>query len=534
MPARRTSTRSATASGGRTTSSSASPRSSARPSPQPTSSWRGQAGRYGSSRPPRSRRCSSRIRTRRRTTRRRTRATSRSGAPPSSSPRASSTCEARRASSSPTPTASRPWRRPCARSRGPTPPTSSRRRCSPSPASARPCSGRRLWFVGIGGAGLSAYAVLAHAFGAEAGGWDRKETPYLRPVREAGIPVVLGEDPAPAPAGWEAVVSTAYAGRVPGRTRAELLSELVAANPSIVVSGAHGKTTTAAMIAFCLERLGRDPSWAVGGEVPQLGTHARAGSGWFVVEGDESDRTVAALPAQIAVVTNVDLDHHSTFASRAEVEALFSGWLASLPGAAVVRGWELEPYDGPLAVPGDHNRVNAACALAALAHAGVPGREAAPALAEFEGVARRLELRGEASGIRVVDDYAHHPAELRATLAAARRLAGGGRIVALFQPHLFSRTRHLAREFADALAEADAACVTEVYAARETPIPGVSGKLVVEQLAERRPGMPVAWTPTVAEGAAVAAALARPADVVLTVGAGDVDSAVPLILERLA
>ncbi len=352
-------------------------------------------------------------------------------------------------------------------------------------------------------------------------------------MREAGIEVTLSAEPPPAPAGWEAVVSTAYAGRVQGRTRAELLSELVASLPSIVVAGAHGKTTTAAMVAFCLERLGRDPSFAIGGEVPQLGTHARAGSGWFVVEGDESDRTVAVLPAQIAVVTNIDLDHHSTFASRAEVEALFTAWLSSLPDAAVVRGWELDPYRGRLAVPGEHNRMNAACAVAALEHAGVPASETSPILAEFRGVGRRLEPRGEAGGVRVLDDYAHHPAELRATLSAARGVAGGGRVVVLFQPHLYSRTRHLAREFAEALAEADAACVTEVYAAREAPVPGIGGKLVVERLAEVRPGMAIAWGPTLADGAALAAALARPADVVLTVGAGDVDSAVPLILERL-
>jgi UDP-N-acetylmuramate--alanine ligase len=364
-------------------------------------------------------------------------------------------------------------------------------------------------------------------------GWDRKETPYLVPVREAEIPVTLAPDPAPAPAGWEAVVSTAYAGRVEGLSRAAFLAELVAAAPAIVVSGAHGKTTTAGMIAFCLDRLGRDPSFAIGGEIPQLGAHARAGTGLFVVEGDESDRTVAALRARIAVVTNIDLDHHATFASRAEVEALFEEWLGSLPDADIVRGWELEPYAGPLALPGEHNRRNAACALRALELAGVERAEAEAALAEFRGAGRRLEERGAAGGVRVVDDYAHHPAELEACLAAARELANGGRLVVLFQPHLYSRTRHLAREFAAALAGADVACVTDVYPAREEPLPGVDGRLVVSHLCELRPGMPVGWAPTVEDGAAIVASAARPGDIVVTAGAGDVDAAVPRILETL-
>jgi len=397
----------------------------------------------------------------------------------------------------------------------------------------RPLAGRRLWFAGIGGAGLSAYAVLARAWGADVSGWDRRETPYLAPVREAGIPVTVSDEPPIAPDGFEAFVSTAYAGRVPGRSRAELLAELAGTARTIVVAGAHGKTTTAGMIAFALDRLGLDPSFAVGGELPQLGTHARAGTGWFVVEGDESDRTVASLPAEIAVLTNVDLDHHATFASRAEVEALFGEWLAGLPDAKVVRGDELEPVDFALAVPGEHNRRNAACALAALELAGVGRADAAAALAEFRGAGRRLEGRGEAGGVRVVDDYAHHPAELAATLAAARELAGRGRVVALFQPHLYSRTLHLAHELAAALSAADAACVTDVYPAREEPIDGVTGKLVSDRLTELRPGMPVGWAPTVGDGAAIAASLARPGDLVLTVGAGDVDAAVSLLLDRL-
>jgi UDP-N-acetylmuramate--alanine ligase len=390
---------------------------------------------------------------------------------------------------------------------------------------------RRLWFVGIGGAGLSGYAVLAKAWGAEVAGWDRAETPYLEHVRAAGIPVTIEPEPPAAPDGFEAVVSTAFAGRVPGFTRAEFLAELVSLQDSIVVAGTHGKTTTAAMIAFVLDRLGRDPAFLIGGEVPQLGGNARAGSGWLVVEGDESDRTIEHLRPKIAVVTNVDLDHHSEFASRAEVEELFECWLAEVPD--VVRGDELDPFEGELAVPGKHNRQNAATALAALELAGVFADEVRGALAEFQGTGRRLERRGDAGGVIVLDDYAHHPAEIAATIAAARDAQNGGRVLVLFQPHLFSRTRHLARELGEALAAADVACVTEIYRAREEPVEGVSGKAVVDAIAEQRPGMPLAWTPNVEDGVRFLVTRARVGDVVVTVGAGDVDRAVPLLLEEL-
>jgi UDP-N-acetylmuramate--alanine ligase len=390
-----------------------------------------------------------------------------------------------------------------------------------------PLEGRRIWFVGIGGAGLSGYALLARAWGAEVGGWDRVETPYLAPLGE--VLVEIAPEPV-VPEGWtEVVVSTAYRDRVKGRSRADFLSELVRLQRSIVVAGAHGKTTTTAMIAFCLDRLGDDPAFLIGGDVPQLGGNARAGSGWLVVEGDESDRTIAALRPEIAVVTNVDLDHHSEFASRSEVEALFEEWLASAPHA--VRGDALPPLDGELALGGEHNRHNAAVALAALALAGVEPARAAPVLRAFAGAARRLERRGVVGGVAVVDSYAHHPAELAADLAAVRN---GGRVLALFQPHLYSRTRHLAREFGVALAAADAVAVTDVYPAREDPVPGVSGKLIVDAAAEARPGLELGWTPRVEDGARFVAERARAGDVVLTLGAGDVDRAVVLILEALA
>jgi UDP-N-acetylmuramate--alanine ligase len=358
------------------------------------------------------------------------------------------------------------------------------------------------------------------------GGWDRAETPYLKPLGD----VLLELAPEPVvPEGWpEVVVSTAYRGQVEGKARSEFVAELVSLQRSIVVAGAHGKTTTAAMIAFCLDRLGDDPAFLIGGEVPQLGGNARAGSGWLVVEGDESDRTIGALRPEIAVLTNVDLDHHSEFVSRAEVQALFDSWLVAAPQA--VRGDELEPVDFELAVRGSHNRRNAAAALAAVELAGYPRDRAADVLGEFRGVGRRLEARGEAAGVEVIDSYAHHPRELAADIAAVR---DGGRVLVLFQPHLYSRTRHLAHEFGVVLAAADVVAVTDVYPARERAIEGVTGKLVVDAVADARPGIEVAWTPTIDEGARFVSRRARRGDRVLTLGAGDVDAAAPLILEAV-
>ncbi|HEV7133092.1 MAG TPA: cyanophycin synthetase [Gaiellaceae bacterium] len=396
-----------------------------------------------------------------------------------------------------------------------------------SSSPSQPLAGRRLWLAGIGGAGMSAYALLAHAWGAEVSGWDRVDTPYLAHLD--GIDVTIAPEPPAPPDGWEAYVSTAYAGRVEGRPRAELLAELVSLRRSIVVAGAHGKTTTSAMVAFCLDRLGLDPAFLIGGDVAQLGGNARAGEGWLVVEGDESDRSVAALRPQIAILLNVDLDHHTTYGSKAEVAAFFEEWLAHVP--QVVRAEELDPIALELAVPGEHNRRNAAAALAALELAGADRAAAERAIVEFRGAGRRLEPKGDAGGVAVLDSYAHHPAELAADLAAVRN---GGRVLALFQPHLYSRTLHLAHEFAVALAGADAVCITDIYPAREEPLPGVTGHLIVERLAEVRPGMRLAFAPTVEEGVRIVAGWARPGDTVLTLGAGDVDRAGQLLLDALA
>lgn len=400
-------------------------------------------------------------------------------------------------------------------------------------------AGRSFWFVGICGDGMSALALLTAGLGAEVGGSDTRESRFTPLLAEAGIAVVLGPQRAEnVPAGAEVIrssavpvdnVEVAAAGRV--LRRGELLAEIVSARPSIVVGGTHGKTTTAAMIAFCLQELGRDPAFVLGTEVPQLGGNACAGDGWLVTEGDEADRSIELLVPTIAVLTNVDFDHHSTFASLAEVERLFEVWVAG--AKEVVRGSELDPVDAELAVPGAHNRRNAASALAALELAGVPRDEALPVLATYRGAGHRFELHGEAAGVRVISDYGHHPAEIAVTIATAHELAGDGRVLVVFRPLRYSRTRHLARELAQALAAADAVAVTDVSGASEPRIDGVSGKLVVDALAELRPGMPLAWAPDLADAATFVARRARRGDVVLAQGADDVVTAVPAVLANL-
>jgi UDP-N-acetylmuramate--alanine ligase len=378
-------------------------------------------------------------------------------------------------------------------------------------------NGRRLWFVGIGGAGLSGYAQLARALGAEVGGWDRVRTPYLEPLGD--VPLEIAPEPV-VPDGWEAVVSSAYPA-VPGLRRAEFLRELVGSRRTIAVGGTHGKGTTAAMIAYVLHETGRDPAWLIGAPIPQLGSNAGFGSGYLVVEADESDRTVFSLPAEIAVVTNVELDHHSEYVSRAELEDEFDRWTAT--ATHVVR--DAPPYDGELALPGEHNRENAGAALAALELAGVPREEAAPVLARFTGTGRRFEVHE--GPVTIVDDYGHHPTEVARTIEAVRERFPGARVRVLFQPHLYSRTRHLADELAEALAGADDVTVTDIYPAREQAVPGVTGRLVVDALSDR--GVLAAYTPTVEQGAARLARRARDGDVLLVVGAGDVERAVELL-----
>ncbi len=359
---------------------------------------------------------------------------------------------------------------------------------------------------------MSAYANMAKALGADVRGWDIRETIFSESLE--GIDVDFGDEPSP-PDGWQPVVSTAHRHRIDGISRADFLAELVAAQPAIVVGGAHGKTTTAAMIAFVLRETGRDPAWIIGGLVPQLGGNAGVGAGWLVVEGDESDRSIGALAARIAVVTNIELDHHAAYASEAELRTFFDDWLLTVPH--VVRGWELVPADVELGVPGDHNRQNAAAALSALELAGVPRAEAEAAIAGFRGVGRRLELVGTRGGVTVYDDYGHNPTELAATLRTAKSMTRGN-VLAVYQPHVVERTRRLHAELGEALGLADAAIVTDIIGARDDPRPGVSGKLVVDSLP---PHVRAGWAPSLDDAAGLALAWARPGDLVITFGVGE-------------
>ena len=373
-------------------------------------------------------------------------------------------------------------------------------------------AGRRLYFVGIGGSGLSAYANISRAWGAAVRGWEARETIFLETLED--VHVDLGGDPNP-PEGWEVVVSAAHGQRAAGRSRSDFLAELVGLREAIVIGGAHGKTTTAAMIAWALRETGRDPAWIIGGVVPQLGGNAGTGSGMLVVEGDESDRSIFALRPAIAVVTNVELDHHAAYASAAELEECFDDWLARSPAA--VRAWELDPVTFPLAVPGEHNRRNAAAAMSVLGLAGVSAERAQPAVASFAGVGRRFELVGERGGISVYDDYGHNPTELAATLRTARERTRG-RLIAVYQPHVYERTRHLAWELGQALGAADLAVVTEVLGARDAPRDGVSGKSVLDRLPAHVRG---GWAASLDDAATIVLTWARPGDTVVTLGVGE-------------
>jgi UDP-N-acetylmuramate--alanine ligase len=331
---------------------------------------------------------------------------------------------------------------------------------------------------------------------------------------------------------------------------------------TIAVSGTHGKTTTASMAALALRETGRDPAFLIGGELRAAGTNAAWGEGeWAVIEADESDRSFLKLARDVAVVTNIELDHHATYGGLAELEEAFAEFAGNAPvrvlgpgvtlagageevrfgigpeaAAGALRAEELELGPGTsrfvaggvevrLNVPGEHNVLNALAALAALRAAGVPVEEAAPALASFSGAGRRFETHGRTErGAEVYDDYAHHPTEVRATLAAARTLEPR-RLVACFQPHLYSRTQMLARDFGRALALADLIVVLEIYRARERPedFPGVSGYQVAEAAADAAGGRPVWWLPRIEDAESQLRGELGEGDLVVTIGAGDVD-----------
>jgi UDP-N-acetylmuramate--alanine ligase len=356
---------------------------------------------------------------------------------------------------------------------------------------------------------------------------------------------------------------------IPIRHRSDALAAVLAEHRRrIVVTGAHGKTTTSAMLAVALTELGDVPTFLVGGEVTQLGTNAAAGDGDLcVAEGDESDRSVARLPADIAVVLNVDLDHLDHYASVADVTELLASWTARLPADGVLvagdgvelaaprtvrfglgpgeglraldvreepAGVAFRPSRGPaevrLLVPGAHNAANACAAACVLEACGYAPADAFAALATFRGAGRRFELVGERDGIRVIDDYAHHPVELAATIAAARARFPEARLVVYFQPHMPWRTRRFGDEFAAVLAGADLVVLSETYVARGRPDPDASSAVIAERLAELAPALEVVLAPGYDDAAAALRARVRAGDVVLCCGAGPVDRVARAVL----
>jgi UDP-N-acetylmuramate--alanine ligase len=432
-----------------------------------------------------------------------------------------------------------------------------------------PWAGRRLHFIGIGGAGMSGLALVARGLGAQVTGSDRADSPYCERLREAGIQPEIGHHAGHLTPGADVVVSTAIAddnpeleaARAVGARvihRGELLADVAQLKRSLAVAGTHGKTTTASMVAHALVACGRHPAYLIGGEVRSTGTNASWGQGeWVVVEADESDRSFLKLKPEVAVITNVELDHHATYRTLADVQQAFAHFAGPVPlvvapvglelpavppsvtfgieaGSLAAREVELRELgsrfavDGvrvELNVPGRHNVMNALAALAACREAGLQLEEAAPALASFSGAGRRFEPHGRtARGALVYDDYAHHPTEVRATLEAARTLSAS-RIVACFQPHLYSRTKYMARDFGRALALADVVVVLDVYPARERAedFPGVTGYLVAAAAADAAGGRPVYWLPTLDEAERFLHDELREDDVLLTLGAGNVD-----------
>jgi UDP-N-acetylmuramate--alanine ligase len=448
-------------------------------------------------------------------------------------------------------------------------------------------------FIGIGGAGMSGIAKILAQRGAAVAGSDAKESATAEALRALGATVRIGHaaDHLASDATC-VVVSSAIRPDNPELARAaelgipvvhrsDALARLMDGLRPIAVAGTHGKTTTTSMLAVSLSTLGLDPSYAIGGDLDAPGSNALHGEGEiFVAEADESDRSFHTYAPEVAIVLNVELDHHANYASMDEIYESFETFAGKIvPGGTLVvnadqdgareltrrlpAGVRVVTYgesadadvrvlsvvpqglksevtvelDGAVrtftvSVPGRHYAHNAVAALVAGVALGVPADELAPALASYTGVKRRLQLKGEEAGVQVVDSYAHHPTEMTADLEAMRAAAGDSRILVVFQPHLFSRTQELGKEMGQALSLADASLVLDVYPAREDPIPGVTSELIIE--AAQAAGAHVTPVHDKEAVPALVAGMTRPGDLVLTMGAGDVTDLGPEILTRLS
>jgi UDP-N-acetylmuramate--alanine ligase len=453
----------------------------------------------------------------------------------------------------------------------------------------------RVHFVGIGGAGMSGIARILLARGLSVSGSDAKDSTTLAALRALGATVYVGHGADQVGAADTVVVSSAIRDTNPEYAlarerglrilpRAAALAAVMAGRRAVAVAGTHGKTTTTSMLTVALQHCGADPSFAIGGSLNESGANAHDGSGdVFVAEADESDGSFLLYTPHAAIVTNVEADHLDHYGTPAAVEEAFvrfsgriesGGFLvvcADDPGAhklgqvAAAAGVDVRTYGvtdtadmrleslavlpgggygfepvangrrlGPvqLQVPGAHNVLNAAAALSVGLGLGFPAGELREGLSGFTGTRRRFELKGSAGGVRVYDDYAHHPTELTAVLRAAREVVVGGRIVAVFQPHRYSRTAAFTKEMGSALGLADRVVVMDVYAAGEDPIPGVTGASVAA--AVPLPAGEVLFEPSWSSVASRLAEFAEAGDIVLTLGAGDVTMIGPELLELLS
>lgn len=463
---------------------------------------------------------------------------------------------------------------------------------------------QRVHMVGIGGAGMSGIARILLDRGGLVSGSDAKESRGIHALLARGAKIRIGHDASSLdllPGGVTAVITThaaipktnpelveARRRGIPVVLRPVVLAKLMAGRTTLMVTGTHGKTTTTSMLIVALQHCGRDPSFAVGGELGEAGTNAHHGSGdYFVAEADESDGTLLEYTPNVAVVTNIESDHLDFYGSTDAYVGVFDSFVERLapggalvactddPGAAAlarrtaelgIRVLRYGSTDGPLAarllsweqhgteavahiqlapefdpvtqqrvmrlsVPGRHMALNALGALLAAIEIGAPVEEVLDGLAGFEGVRRRFELVGTANAVRVFDDYAHHPTEIGATLAAVRSVvqqSGSGRSLVVFQPHLYSRTKAFAQEFGHALNAADEVFVLDVYGAREQPLAGISGATVAEHVS-----VPVHYLPDFSAVAEAVASAAAPGDVIVTMGAGDVTLLGPEIITAL-
>lgn len=447
----------------------------------------------------------------------------------------------------------------------------------------------RIHMIGIGGAGMSGVAEVLHRSGHEVTGSDLKESPYTRGLRDAGVTVYIGHAAHQIGDAEQVVISTAIPSTnlellearrrsIPVVPRAAALARILAGGRSVAVAGTHGKTTTTSMTAHVLRALGESPTAIIGGELNDIGSNVVFGGlDLFVAESDESDRSLLYLKPQAAVVTNVEFDHPDFYASLDDVLSTFERFVQALPvdghlvacaddasclrlaaiapcpvttyGLSVgdLRAKVLSPNSYTLVESGEergtvemgvygrHNVLNSLAAAGIARWLGHDAYRAAASLGTFSGVRRRFQLKGERGEVRVVDDYAHHPTELSVTLEVARATrAPKGRVIAVFQPHRYSRTRSLYREFGDALTLADAVLVTDVYGAGEMPQPGVSGKLVVDAVCESPSRPDVYYIPDQHDIPGVLRTITEPRDTVLTLGAGDISRVGDELLSMLS